>query len=130
MLRCSGHAHFTAYADLKTDVHPLIWPTHHRSKFCTLCARTLDVHSISAYIPSRPGSLRAASGVVWLAEQGWRRLQAGPETPAQEAQSLPDPDEGSALDGWMGLDERRRQCRPDNVSGNSLRSRPGSAVAA
>src|SRR5262249_26215233 len=28
---------------------------------------------------------------------------------------LPDPDEGSAFNGWTGLDERRRKCRPDNV---------------
>jgi hypothetical protein len=52
---------------------------------------------------------------VPLAERGRRRLQARLVTSSQEAQSLPEPDEGSAFNGWTGLDERRRQCCRDNV---------------
>src|ERR1041384_3129698 len=66
------------------------------------------------------------SGDEPLAERGMRRLHPGFVSPDQEARSLPDPDEGSALDGWTGLDERRRKCRPDNVSGS--RSGPGQEV--
>ena len=51
------------------------------------------------------------------------RLQAGIATPSQEAGLPSAPDEGAALNGWTGLDERRRQCRPDNV--RSMVSGPG-----
>src|SRR3954452_8110251 len=44
-----------------------------------------------------------------------RRLQARFVTSSQEAQSPSAPDEGSAFNGWTGLDERRRKCCPDNV---------------
>src|SRR3954470_19140427 len=55
------------------------------------------------------------SGDERWAERGGRRLRARRVTSSQEARSRPDPDEGSAFNGWTGLDERRRQCRPDNV---------------
>src|SRR6266700_414697 len=46
---------------------------------------------------------------------GMRRLQARLVTSSQEARSPPAPDEGAAFNGWTGLDERQRQCCPDNV---------------
>jgi len=36
-------------------------------------------------------------------------------TTDREARSPPAPDEGAAFNGWTGLDERQRQCCPDNV---------------
>src|SRR5262249_49225073 len=57
---------------------------------------------------------------------GVRRPHPWLVTTDREARSLPDPDEGSALDGCTGLDERRRQCRPDNVKVNT--SGPGQEV--
>src|SRR4051812_6201767 len=69
------------------------------------------------------------SGDEPLAERGMRRLQARLVTSSQGAQSPSAPDEGAAFNGWTGLDERRRQCCPDSVSGNALRSRPRSSVA-
>src|ERR1041385_957944 len=72
--------------------------------------------------PFTEGAFRRRS----VAERGWRRLQARFAGSSQEAQSLPDPDEGSALNGWTGLDERRRKCRPDNA--RSRASGPGQEV--
>src|SRR4051794_26826989 len=69
------------------------------------------------------------SGDEPLAERGMRRLQARVVTSSQGAQLPSAPDEGAAFNGWTGLDERRRKCCPDNVSGNALRSRPRSSVA-
>src|ERR1051326_7423886 len=57
--------------------------------------------------PFTEGAFRRRS----VAERGWRRLQARFAASSQEARSPPDPDEGSALNGWTGLDELRRQCR-------------------
>src|SRR3954465_4246034 len=62
-------------------------------------------------------------------EQGGAPAGVGTFPTSQEARSPSAPDEGAAFNGWTGLDERRRQCRPDNVSGNALRSRPRSAEA-
>ena len=76
---------------------------------------TLDAHRSVDYIPRHPRSLRASSGDVRSAERGRRRPQARLVTSSREAQSPSDPDEGSAFNGWTGLDERQRQCCPDNV---------------
>src|SRR5215208_4527782 len=64
---------------------------------------------------ANPHSLRASPGGVRSAERGWRRLQARFAPSSQEARSPPAPDEGAAFNGWTGLDERQRQCCPDNV---------------
>ena len=56
------------------------------------------------------------------------RLQAWFVPTSQEAWSSSAPDEGAALSGCDPPDERQRQCCPDNVSGNSLRSDERSTV--
>jgi len=54
-----------------------------------------------------------------LGTLGWRSRVRRPHpwlvTTDREARSPPAPDEGAAFNGWTGLDERQRECCPDNV---------------